>query len=158
MANQRIIPFLWFVDNNAEEAMDYYCNVFPNSKIVEITRYPEDESMDEHFKGMKGKVLTGVFELDGQQFMAIDGGDNGFTFNNAVSFLVECKDQEEIDYYWKKLSAKPEDEQCGWCTDKYGVRWQICPADMGRFMSTSAQMQAMLKMKKIIISELENAG
>ncbi len=157
VANQKITPYLWFVDNNAEEAIQYYCEVFPNSKIIEIARYPEDESVDEHFKGMKGKVLTGVFELDGQQFMAIDGGDHGFTFNSAVSFLVECNDQKEIDYYWEKLSAKPEDEQCGWCTDKHGVLWQIVPKDIDNLMDTPAKIQAMMQMKKIDISALESA-
>src|SRR5215207_9922699 len=105
----KITPSLWF-DNNAEEAMNYYVSVFKNSMIVRIDRYP-DESLDEHFKGMSGKVINGVFELDGQRFICLDGGPV-FTFNESISFTVECKDQEEIDYYWEKLSAIPEAEQC----------------------------------------------
>ena len=152
----RIAPFLWFKENNAQEAMDYYVSVFPNSKIVEVQYYP-DRSDDPHLQGMKGKILTGAFELDGQRFMCLDGGDQGWDFNNAVSFLVECKDQEEIDYYWEKLSAKPDDEQCGWCTDRYGVRWQIVPTNIGELMQTPAQINTMMQQKKIIIEDLKNA-
>src|SRR6185437_10800465 len=106
-----ITPHLWF-DTDAEEAMKFYTSVFPNSKIVSIKYYPENAT-DEHMKGMEGKVLAGVFELDGQRFMALDGGPV-FRFNEAVSFVITCKDQAEIDYYWDKLSAVPESEQCGW--------------------------------------------
>ena len=151
----KISPFLWF-DSNAEEAMNYYCSVFPNSRIVSIARYP-DESLDEHFKGMSGKVITGVFELDGDIFQCLDGGPV-FKFNEAISFVVECKDQAEIDYYWEKLSAVPESEQCGWCKDKFGLSWQITPANMGELIEGNDKaMQAMLKMKKINIKELVDA-
>lgn len=153
---QKITPFLWF-DKNAEEAINYYASIFPGSKVVSIDRYPQDESISKHFKGMAGKVLTAVFELNGQQFMAIDGGPY-FKFNEAISLLVECKDQEEIDYYWEKLSAVPESEQCGWCKDKFGLSWQIVPADMGQLIRGSkAATQAMLSMKKIDLAALQAA-
>ena len=135
MANiQKITPFLWF-DANAEEAMEYYVSVFPDSRIEHIERYP-DESLDEHFKGMSGKVITGEFYLSGQRFLCLDGGPV-FTFNESVSFLVGCKDQAEIDYYWEKLSHVRGSEQCGWCKDKFGVSWQIVPENMSELLSPS---------------------
>lgn len=152
---QKITPCLWF-DMNADEAMEYYTNVFPDSGIGHIERYP-DESLDEHFKGMSGKVINGEFYLAGQQFVCLDGGP-AFKFNEAVSFIVSCKDQEEIDYYWERLSHVPESEQCGWCKDKFGVSWQIIPENMGQLMSDPATVQIMMKQKKIIIAELEAAG
>jgi predicted 3-demethylubiquinone-9 3-methyltransferase (glyoxalase superfamily) len=153
---QKITPFLWF-DNNAEEAMEYYVSVFPDAKINAITRYP-DESLDEHFVGMNGKVITGEFELAGQKFLCLDGGPT-FKFNEAVSFLVSCKDQEEVDYYWGKLSHVPESEQCGWCKDRFGVSWQIIPENMGELIGTSPEAtQAMMAMKKIVIAELEKTA
>lgn len=151
-----IVPFLWFADNNAKEAVDYYCRVFPNSRVLHIEYYP-DEKLDAHFEGMAGKVLTAEFELNGQRFMAIDGGPY-FRFNEAISLLVECADQAEIDYYWEKLSHHPESEQCGWCRDRYGLSWQINPRDMGSMMTSDAAVKAMMGMKKIIISELVQAG
>jgi predicted 3-demethylubiquinone-9 3-methyltransferase (glyoxalase superfamily) len=155
MANvQKITPFLWF-DNCAEEAMNYYCEVFEDSRIVHIERYP-DESLDEHFVGMSGKVITGVFELAGRQFMCLDGNAD-FKLNEAVSFFVSCKDQAEIDYFWSKLSHVPESEQCGWCKDKFGVSWQINPTDMGAYMTSPAAVQMMLQMKKIDIAALQAA-
>lgn len=153
-----ITPFLWF-DHEAEEAMNFYVSIFSNSKIVSIQRYPEDAS-DEHLKGMSGKVLTGVFELNGQQFMALDGGPI-FKFNEAISFLITCKDQAEIDYYWEKLSAVPESEQCGWLKDKYGVSWQVAPANLGAIMAGpngNKATEALMKMKKIDIATLEQAA
>lgn len=156
----KITPSLWF-DMNAEEAMNYYVSVFKNSKIVHIDYYP-DESLDEHFKGMSGKVINGVFELDGQQFICLDGGSI-FKFNEAVSFTVECEDQAEVDYYWSKLSAVPESEQCGWCKDKFGMSWQIVPKRLGELLSdpdkekANRAMQAMMKMHKIDVAELEAA-
>lgn len=151
---QKITPFLWF-DNNAEEAMNYYVSVFENSKIIHIERYP-DESLDKHFQGMAGKVITGIFELNGQQFMCIDGGPQ-FIFNEAISLFVSCTDQAEIDYFWSKLSHIPESEQCGWCKDKFGVSWQIIPNNMGELLGGRPQaIQAMMKMKKIIIDELKD--
>lgn len=157
---QKITPFLWF-DRNAEEAMNYYVSVFgENAKIVKIQRYPEGP-LEGPMQGFEGKVLTGVLELFGQQFMTIDGGPL-FKFTEAVSFLVECKDQAEIDRYWEKLSAVPEAEQCGWCKDKFGLSWQIT-GDIGRFVNgtdpvkASRALQAMLQMKKIDIAALEAA-
>lgn len=151
---QKITPFLWF-NAEAEEAMEYYVSVFPDSRIVAIQRYP-DESLDEHFVGMKNKVLTGTFELAGQRFMCLDGGPV-FHFNEAISFMVTCKDQAEIDEYWAKLSQVPEAEQCGWCKDKFGVSWQIVPENMGELLASPAAIQAMLQMKKIDIAALKTA-
>jgi predicted 3-demethylubiquinone-9 3-methyltransferase (glyoxalase superfamily) len=157
---QKITSFLWFKDNNAEEAMNYYTSVFKNSKILTIKRYPSGIK-EGPMAGFDGKVLTGVFELDGQRFMALDGGPV-FEPSGAISFLVECEDQAEIDHYWSKLSAVPEAEQCGWCKDKFGFTWQIVP-DMSKWFDTEDSeggqraMQAMLKMKKIDIAELQKA-
>lgn len=154
MTVQKITPFLWF-DHSADDAMNYYTKVFPDSHIGRVERYP-DESLDPHFQGMSGKVITGEFFLSGQRFLCLDGGPE-FTFNEAVSFLVECKDQAEIDYYWSKLSHVPDAEQCGWCKDKFGVSWQIVPATMSELLQSPAAVQAMMKMKKIVIAELEAA-
>lgn len=151
-----IVPFLWFADNNAEEAIAYYCSVFPDSALLSLERYP-DERLDEHFRGMAGKVLTAEFTLKGQRFMAIDGGPY-FRFNEAVSFLVECENQEEIDYYWDRLSAVPESEQCGWCKDRFGLSWQIVPGNMGELLKSENAVKAMMGMKKIVISDLLAAG
>jgi predicted 3-demethylubiquinone-9 3-methyltransferase (glyoxalase superfamily) len=157
----KITPFLWF-DTNAEEAMNFYVSIFKNSKIVSITRYP-DGPLEEPMKGLEGKVLTGVFELEGKQFMALDGGPV-FKFNEATSFYVECEDQAEVDYYWDKLSAVPESEQCGWCKDKFGLSWQIIPKILGELMNdpnpekASRVTQAMLQMKKIDINKLLEAA
>lgn len=158
---QKITPCLWF-DMNAEEAMNYYVSVFKNSKIIRVDKYP-DESLDEHFVGMSGKVINGEFELDGVKFTCLDGGPT-FKFNEAVSFIVDCADQEEVDYYWEKLSAVPESEQCGWCKDKFGVSWQIIPKRLGELLNdpdaerASRAMQAMMKMHKIDVAELERAA
>lgn len=149
-----IQPCLWF-DNRAREAMDYYVDVFPNSQIIRIDEYP-DESIDEHFTGMSGKVLNGQFALNGVEFTCLDGGPL-FTFNESISFIVSCEDQEEIDYYWSKLSHVPESEQCGWCKDQFGVSWQVIPANMGELTRSAAQMQVMMQQKKIVIAELEHA-
>lgn len=155
-----IAPCLWF-DSNAEEAMNYYISVFKNSRIVRIDYCP-DESLDEHFKGMTGKVIDGEFELNGQRFICLDGGPL-FTFNEAVSFTVECEDQDEVDYYWEKLSAVPEAEQCGWCKDRFGLSWQIIPKRLGELLTdpdtekAGRAMQAMMKMHKIDIAALEAA-
>ncbi|MFZ2804178.1 MAG: VOC family protein [Patescibacteria group bacterium] len=159
---QKITPFLWFEKNNAEEAMNYYVSVFKNAKIVEIARYPSGMT-EGPMKGMDGKVLTGVFEIEGQRFMAIDGGPGVWSFTGAISFLVECEDRAELDAYWSKLSAVPEAEQCGWCKDKFGISWQIAPKGMSDMMNgpdkekSGRAMQAMLKMKKIDLAELQKA-
>ena len=151
MAVQKITPFLWF-NQNAEEAMNYYVSVFPDSRVGHVERYP-DESLDPHFQGMNGKVISGEFFLGDQRFMCLDGGP-AFVFNEAVSFFVSCADQAEVDYYWSKLSQVPEAEQCGWCKDKFGVSWQIIPANMGELLQTPAAVQRMMQMKKIIIADL----
>jgi predicted 3-demethylubiquinone-9 3-methyltransferase (glyoxalase superfamily) len=159
---QKITPSLWF-DKNAEEAMEYYVATFngsPNkkseSKIVTIKRYP-DGITEGPMAGMDGKVLTGIFELEGQRYMCLDGGPL-FKFNESVSFMVTCKDQAEIDYYWSKLSAMPESEQCGWCKDQFGLSWQIVPENMGELIESPKALQAMLKMHKINIQELKDAA
>lgn len=164
MNMKKITPFLWF-DKNAEEAMNYYVETFNGhpgadgtSKIEHIQYYPTNVDAEE-MKGMEGKVLTGIFELDGQRFMCLDGGPI-FKFNESVSFYVECDGQEEVDYFWSKLSASPENEQCGWCKDKFGLSWQIIPKQLGEMMSkdtTGKVMKAMLQMHKIEIDKLQEA-
>ena len=149
-----IQPCLWF-DDQAREAMTYYVDVFPNSSINRIDEYP-DESLDEHFAGMSGKVLNGSFTLNGVDFVCLDGGPL-FRFNESVSFIVSCKDQEEIEYYWSKLSHVPEAEQCGWCKDRFGLSWQVIPANMDQLTRRPEQIQVMMQQKKIVISELEYA-
>lgn len=148
-------PFLWFHDN-AEEAIEYYCSVFPDSGIDHIERYP-DESLDPHFAGMAGKVISASFRLGGRRFGALDGGPM-YTFTEAVSFMVECEDQAEIDRLWAALSHVPEAERCGWCKDRFGLSWQIVPARMGELLRTPAQIQAMMQMTKLDIAALEAAG
>lgn len=165
---QKIVPSLWF-DKECEEAVNFYIETFngsPNkkadSKIVHLERYPEDKQVGPQ-PGMEGKILTAIFELDGQRFMALDGGPY-FTFNEAVSFYVECADQVEVDYFWGKLSAVPEAEQCGWVKDKYGLSWQIVPKQLGELMADPDKakagrvMDAMLQMKKIDIQKLLDAA
>jgi len=151
----KIVPSLWFADNNCEEAIHYYLDVFPNSTLDEVTYYP-DAKLDVHFEGMQGKILTAVFHLNGQKFMALDGGPS-FRFNEAISFTIECADQAEIDYYWQKLSHVPDAEQCGWAKDRFGISWQIVPQNMGELTQTPAQVQAMMGMKKIDIAALQAA-
>lgn len=149
-----IQPCLWF-NNNAHEAMDYYVTVFPNSRINAVDEYP-DESLDEHFVGMSGKVINGQFTLNGVDFVCLDGGP-AFTFNESISFVASCADQAEIDRYWAALSHVPESEQCGWCKDRFGLSWQIIPANMSELMQRPEQVQVMMAQKKIIIDELVNA-
>lgn len=163
----KIVPSLWF-DTQCEEAMNYYVDTFngaPNkkeeSKIISITRY--EKGMEAPgTEQMIGKVITGIFELAGQRYMALDGGPV-FNFTEAISFFVECADQKEVDYFWSKLSAVSEAEQCGWCKDKFGLSWQIVPKQLGELMGTSDPaksmrvVNAMLKMKKIIVADLQKA-
>lgn len=148
-----IIPSLWFAENNCEEAMHYYVELFPDSQILSVQYYPE-ESLSEHFKGMQGKVLTARFRLMGIEFVALDGGPY-FRFNEAISFTIPCRDQAELDHYWQALSHSPEHEQCGWCKDRFGLSWQIVPQNIDELTATPEQMQAMLQMKKIDIHALE---
>ena len=147
---QRIIPNLWF-NKNAKEAVDYYLSVFKESKLISTTYYPS-EGLEDFQKDFAGDVLTIEFELLGQRFVAINAGDE-FKFSEAVSFLVPCRDQEEIDYYWEKLSAVPQSEQCGWCKDKYGMSWQINPENMEELMKKPNAFSVMMKQKKIIIAD-----
>ena len=158
---QKITPFLWF-DKEAKEAMEFYTSVFKDGKIISVQYYPEG-SQEEHMKGMEGKVLTGVFEIAGQRFMALDGGPI-FTFNESVSFYVECDGQEEVDYFWEKFTANGgEESQCGWLKDKFGLSWQIIPKQMGELLSSPEQEKAgravgaMMQMKKIDLAKLQEA-
>ncbi|MDB5244217.1 MAG: hypothetical protein JWN18_87 [Parcubacteria group bacterium] len=159
---QKITPFMWF-DKSAEEAINFYTSLFPDSKIVSIARYP-DGPLEGPMKGMEGKVLTAVFELFGQRFMAIDGGP-ALQPSGAVSFYVDCKDQEEVDTYWNALAegADPESQQCGWIKDKYGFSWQIIPKQLPELLTDSDKekagrvMAAMMQMKKIDVAKLEEA-
>ena len=152
---QKITPFLW-IDDKCEEAMNFYVSIFKNSRIVSTTRYGDVPL------GMKGKVLTGVFELEGQRFMALDGGPH-FKFTEAISLYVDCETQEEVDALWDKLSNGGQVQQCGWLKDKYGVSWQIIPRALIEMMQdkdpekVKRVTQAMLKMIKIDIEELKNA-
>jgi len=151
----KITPCLWF-NANAKEAVDYYISVFPNSKILKTDYYPT-EGLADFQKEFAGKELTIEFELDGQLFTAINA-DSSFKFSEAVSFIINCKDQDEIDHYWKNLSAVPESEQCGWCKDKFGLSWQVVPADIDQIMAENPKaFQAMMQMHKIVIEDLKNA-
>lgn len=153
---QGIVPHLWFGHQNCEEAVHYYVSVFPNSGIDSIRYYP-DASLDPHFEGMAGKVLTVQFHLDGHPFQALDGPPL-FAFSEAISLVIHCRDQQEIDYYTEKLSHVPESAQCGWVKDRFGLSWQIIPDHMEELTRSDAQMQAMMQMKKIDIRALEEAG
>jgi len=152
---QKITPFLWF-DDKAEEAMNFYVSIFKNSKIVSVTRYGEAGP------GPKGTVMTATFQLDGQEFAALNGGPL-FKFTEAISFVVNCKTQEEVNEFWEKLSEGGEKSRCGWLKDKYGLSWQIVPTvleemlqdnDAGR---SQRVMRAMLQMDKIDIAGLKRA-
>ena len=162
---QKVVTHLWF-DKNAEEAMNFYVEIFKDSpaqdahdsEVMDIARYPGGFS-EGPMAGMEGKVLNGAFKLGGVKFYALDGGDQPFKFNEAISLYVGCEDQAEIDYFYEKLSAVPESEICGWCKDKYGLSWQIIPKNMEQLLSGNKKaMEAMLKMKKINIEELKNAA
>jgi predicted 3-demethylubiquinone-9 3-methyltransferase (glyoxalase superfamily) len=164
---QKIIPCLWF-DKECEEAINFYIDVFngsprkkQESKIVSIHRY--EKGMEAPgTEEMEGKIITAIFELAGQRFMALDGGPI-FKFNEAISLDVECEDQEEVDYFWEKLSAVPEAEQCGWLKDKYGLAWQIVPTRLGELLTDTnkkkahAALNAMLKMHKLEVADLQKA-
>jgi len=152
---QKITPFLWF-DNQAEEAMNFYVSIFKNSKTLSCTRYGDAGP------GPKGTVLVASFELDGQEFMALNGGPR-FKFTEAVSFVVNCETQAEIDEMWAKLSAGGEESQCGWLKDKFGLSWQVVPPILSKLMQdkdpqkSNRVMQALLQMKKIDIATLQRA-
>lgn len=153
---QKITPFLWFEDN-AEAAINFYTSVFKDSNIINMSRYPDD------MPGMGGKVMSATFQLNGQQFMALNGGPQ-FKFNEAVSFFVDCETQDEVDYYWDKLTADGgAPGPCGWLKDKFGLSWQIVPRALGEMLGdpnpakAQATMQAMLKMSKIDVVGLRSA-
>ena len=148
---QKITPCLWF-DSQAQEAANFYVSIFPNSKISEIVHAPADTP-----SGPKGSLLLVNFEINGQPFTALNGGPY-FKISEAISFQVFCKDQQEIDSYWEKLSAVPESEQCGWLKDKFGVSWQIVPENIGELVKSEEAMQTFLKMHKIVIADLEKAS
>jgi len=146
----RITPFLWF-DSNAEEAVEFYLSVFKNSRCLDELRTADDS------RRPKGSILTIAFELDGQKFTAINGGPM-FKFNESVSFVVRCDSQAEVDEYWSKLSAGGSEGQCGWLKDRFGLSWQIVPARLPGLLKHPKAMQAMLRMKKLDIGELERAA
>lgn len=151
-----ITPWLWF-DGEGEEAARFYTSVFPNSRILDVTRYRPAGPREE------GTVLTVGFELDGQRFVALNGGPE-FRFSEAVSFMVECRDQEEVDRYWEALSRGGEEGPCGWLKDRYGLSWQIVPAALRRLLAdpdpgrAERVRRAMLAMKRIVVAELERAA
>ncbi len=151
----KITPFLWF-DDQAEEAAKFYVSVFPSSKIVSTTRYGEAGP------GPRGSVMTVVFQLDGKEFIALNGGPQ-FKFTEAISFSVDCKTQQEVDEYWGKLSSGGEEGPCGWLKDRYGLSWQINPTALGEMLGdpdpqkSKRVMEAMLEMKKIDIAALKKA-
>ncbi|SRR5260370_27222895 len=147
---RNISPFLWFNDN-AEEAANFYVSIFPNSRVKEVSRYGDAGP------GPKGTVMVVVFELDGHEVMALNGGPR-FTFTPAISLVVQCDTQEEIDYFWEKLSAGGQEVQCGWLTDKFGLSWQVVPANMGELIRSQKAMKAMLQMIKIDIETLRRAN
>ena len=152
---QKIAPFLWF-DGKAEEAMNLYTSIFKNSKVGEVMRYGDAGP------GAKGSVMSATFEIEGQEFIALNGGPM-FTFSPAISFFVKCESQEEVDELWAKLSAGGETQQCGWLKDKFGVSWQVVPTVLGAMLQdkdpakANRVMQAMMTMKKIDIKLLQEA-
>src|SRR5215211_1357193 len=152
---QKITPFLWF-DNQAEEAAKFYTSVFKNSKIGTVSRYGDAGP------GPKGTVMTASFQLDGQEFVALNGGPH-FKFTEATSFVVNCETQEEVDAYWEKLSEGGEKSRCGWLKDKFGLSWQVVPTELSRLFQskdpekTKRVMEAMMQMDKLDINKLKQA-
>jgi predicted 3-demethylubiquinone-9 3-methyltransferase (glyoxalase superfamily) len=152
---QKITPFLWF-DSNAEEALNFYTSIFNNAKILNVVRYGAEGP------GPEGTVMTATFQLEGQEFMALNGGPQ-FKFTEAISFFVNCETQAEVDTLWNKLAEGGEEQPCGWVKDRYGLCWQIIPTILGELLgdkdAEKAQrvMHAMLQMKKIVIKDLQDA-
>ena len=155
----KITPFLWF-DNNAEEAVKFYTSIFKKSKVLVVTRYGKPGAAASGRP--EGSAMTIAFELEGQKFVALNGGPY-FKFTEAVSFVVNCKTQAEIDKFWKKLSAGGKESQCGWLKDKFGLSWQIVPDNLGKILGskdeakTQRVMEALLKMQKLDIKTLQKA-
>jgi predicted 3-demethylubiquinone-9 3-methyltransferase (glyoxalase superfamily) len=153
---QRITPFLWY-ENQAEEAANFYCSIFKNSRIGKVSRFGDAGP------GPKGSIMVVTFELDGQEFAALNGGPV-FKFTEAISLVVNCETQEEIDYFWEKLTADGgKESQCGWLKDKFGLSWQIVPTIVGELMTgkdpekSNRVMQAVLQMKKLDIKKMQDA-
>jgi predicted 3-demethylubiquinone-9 3-methyltransferase (glyoxalase superfamily) len=150
---EKITPFLWFNDN-AEEAMNFYVSIFKNSKVGSVSRYGDAGP------GPKGSVMSATFQLDGEEFMALNGGPQ-FKFTPAISLFVNCETQEEVDDLWQKLSAGGKPGRCGWLEDKFGLSWQIIPSALPRLLSDPSRsqrvMKAMLQMDKIDIRQLQEA-
>jgi predicted 3-demethylubiquinone-9 3-methyltransferase (glyoxalase superfamily) len=156
MPTQRIVPNLWF-DTQAQEAAEFYCSIFPDSRIVSIARYPEGAP------GPAGDVMTVEYELDGARIVHINGGPQ-FTLSEAVSFQIDCADQAEVDHYWEKLVDGGEESQCGWLKDRYGFSWQVVPAGMDELFTdpdparAQRAFQAMLGMKKLDVDAIRRAA
>lgn len=150
---QKITPNLWF-NGNAKEAAEYYVSVFPDGKILSIENYPNspEEGLADFQLHLAGQPLTVEFEILGMKFVGINAGPE-FKLSEAVSFSIDCEDQEEIDYYWEKLSKVPEAEQCGWCKDQFGLSWQVVPKNMGELMQRPNAFAKMMEMKKLVIDD-----
>lgn len=151
---KKITPSLWF-DGDAKEAVDHYLSIFTDGKLINTTYYPDSEAegLAEFQKDFAGKILTVEFEILGMQFMAINGGPI-FKFNESVSFMISCKDQAEIDYYWNALTADGGEESvCGWLKDKYGLSWQVCPENLDELNKKPDAFKKMMGMKKLIIAD-----
>ena len=154
---QKITPFLWF-ENQAEEAVNFYVSVFKNAKLGQVARYPQGSP-----GGMAGKVMTASFQLEGTEFVALNGGPQ-YQMTPAISFVIPCEKQAEIDHYWEELSAGGKPQQCGWVTDRFGVTWQVVPSMLGKLLGgpdparSQRVMQAMLPMQKIDIATLQRAA
>jgi predicted 3-demethylubiquinone-9 3-methyltransferase (glyoxalase superfamily) len=152
---QKITPFLWF-DGKAEEAMNFYVSIFKNSKVVSVTRYGDAGP------GPKGTVMSAIFQLEGQNFYALNGGPQ-FTFTPAISFFISCETRKEVDELWEKLSAGGRKDRCGWLQDKYGLSWQVVPSILGKLLGdkdakkSTRVMKAMLQMDKLDIQRLKQA-
>jgi predicted 3-demethylubiquinone-9 3-methyltransferase (glyoxalase superfamily) len=152
---QKITPFLWF-DNQAEEAMNFYCSIFKNSKILNVMRCGDAGP------GPKGSVMTGTFQLDGQEFTALNGGPH-FKFTEAISLFVKCESQQEVDELWEKLTAGGQESQCGWLKDKFGLSWQVVPTVLQQLLQdkdpqkSARVMNALMQMTKIDIAKLQAA-
>ena len=152
---QKITPFLWF-DNNAEEAANFYVSIFKNSKVLSVSRYGDAGP------GPKGTVMVAEFQIDGQKFVALNGGPR-FKFTEAISFVINCETQQEVEYFWERLSDGGEKSRCGWVKDKFGLWWQVVPTVLGKLMSDSDPekvkrvTEAMLQMERIDIEPLQRA-